>query len=351
MHIHHSRRQFILRSGTVVIGAALPLSAADQFTQGMKTIQLIQATQSMKTITHYEVIIIGGSYSGLAAAMALGRAMRRVLVIDSGMPCNRQTPQSHNFLTQDGTSPHDIAALARLQVAAYSTVEFLNDLVVHGTHTSQGFDIQTQSGMLFTAQKLIMATGIQDRMPPIIGFSECWGKSVLHCPYCHGYEVRKKRTGIIGNGDSGYEMAKLIHHWASESIIFTQGKASFTTEQWAALDRHSIQVDERKINAIEHTGGYAQSVKFVGGETMKISVLYSRLPFTQQCKLPQELGCMFTEEGYISVDAMQRTTIPGLYACGDNSSRMRTVAGAIATGTTAGMMLNKELIEEQFTTF
>jgi len=227
----------------------------------------------------------------------------------------------------------------------------LNDLVVHSTQTSQGFDIQTQSGMLFTAQKLIIATGIQDRMPPIIGFSECWGKSVLHCPYCHGYEVRKKRTGIIGNGDSGYEMAKLIQHWASESIIFTQGKASFTTEQWAALDRHSIQVDERKINAIEHTDGYAQSVKFVGGETMKISVLYSRLPFTQQCKLPQELGCMFTEEGYISVDAMQRTTIPGLYACGDNSTRMRTVASAIATGTTAGMMLNKELIEEQFTTF
>lgn len=339
MQTHLTRRKFILQSGAAVIGAALPLSF------------VTQSTESMRKATKYDVIIIGGSYSGLAAAMALGRALRRVVVIDSGEPCNRQTPHSHNFLTQDGSSPHDISMLAKQQVAAYDTVEFLNDLVVQGERSAQGFEIQTKSGAVLTAQKLIFATGIQDVMPLIEGFSECWGKSVLHCPYCHGYEVRGVPTGIIGNGESGFEMAKLIHHWASDCTIFTQGKATFTPEQLSALERHSIRVDERKIEVIQHTSGFVHSLDFEGGATMPIDVLYSRLPFTQHCNLSELLGCTLTEDGYIAVDAMQSTTIPGIYACGDNSTRMRTVASAIATGTTAGMMLNKELIEEQFTTF
>lgn len=329
MQTHLTRRKFILQSGAAVIGAALPLSF------------VTQSTESMRKATQYDVIIIGGSYSGLAAAMALGRAMRRVVVIDSGVPCNRQTPHSHNFLTQDGSSPHDISMLAKQQVAAYDTVEFLNDLAVHSEHTAHGFEIQTKTGVILTAQKLIFATGIQDNMPQIEGFSECWGKSVLHCPYCHGYEVRGVPTGIIGNGESGFEMAKLIHHWASDCTIFTQGKATFTPEQLSALERHSIQVDERKIEVIQHTGGYVHSLVFEGGATMPIHVLYSRQHFTQHCNLPELLGCTLTEDGYLAVDAMQRTTIPGIFACGDNSTRMRTVANAIAAGTTAGMMLTK----------
>ena len=145
-----------------------------------------------------DVIIVGGSYSGLAAGMALGRALRQVLIIDSGKPCNRQTPYSHNFITQDGKTPEEIATLARQQVEKYDTVTFFNGLATNGAKTENGFEIQTASGETFSAKKLIFATGIKDIMPDIEGYAECWGISVLHCPYCHGYEVRNVKNRHFG---------------------------------------------------------------------------------------------------------------------------------------------------------
>ena len=141
----------------------------------------------------YDVIIIGGSYSGLAAGMALGRALRNVLIIDSGNPCNKQTPHSHNFLTNDGKSPAEIAGVAKEQLRIYGTVRLINGLAMTGIKTETGFKIQVQSGETFSSKKLVFATGIKDIMHDIPGFAECWGISVLHCPYCHGYEVRNAR--------------------------------------------------------------------------------------------------------------------------------------------------------------
>src|SRR5215210_2082005 len=150
---------------------------------------------------HFDVIIVGGSYSGLAAGMALGRALRKVLIIDDGKPCNRQTPFSHNFLTNDGNSPTEIAALANLQVRRYETVKFFEGLATSGIKTENGFEIQVASGETFAAKTLIFATGIIDVLPDIDGLAACWGISVIHCPFCHGYEVRNEKTGILGNGD------------------------------------------------------------------------------------------------------------------------------------------------------
>src|SRR5687767_8830866 len=154
---------------------------------------------------NFDVIIIGGSYAGLSAAMALGRALRNVLIIDSGKPCNRQTPHSHNFITQDGNSPKQIASVAKEQVAKYNTVEFLDGLATTATKTEKGFEVSTQSGQQFFTKKIILATGLKDNMPAIPGFAECWGITVIHCPYCHGYEVRNVKTGVLGNGDFGVE--------------------------------------------------------------------------------------------------------------------------------------------------
>src|SRR5690606_408454 len=137
---------------------------------------------------NFDVIIIGGSYAGLSSAMTLGRALRNVLMIDSGKPCNRQTPHSHNFITQDGEEPGTIAEKAKAQVLKYDTVKFLNDLAVSGKKTENGFVIATETGKEFATKKLVFATGVKDIMPGIKGFSECWGISVIHCPYCHGYE-------------------------------------------------------------------------------------------------------------------------------------------------------------------
>jgi len=296
----------------------------------------------------YEVIIIGGSYAGLAAAMALGRALRNVLIIDSGTPCNRQTPQSHNFLTQDGIPPHQIAAIAKQQVLNYSTVNFVNDIAIQGVRTAIGFEIHTKNSGIFLSDKIIFASGISDIMPAIEGFAECWGISVLHCPYCHGYEVRNMPTGILGNGDAGFEMAKMIYNWTKEIVLFTNGIAAFTKEQIDILQSRQIKIEERSILKIEHTKGVIENIVFKDGVRASIKALYARLPFVQHSDIPTQLGCAFTEEGYIYADTMQKTNIYGVFVCGDNSSKIRTVANAVSSGTTAAIMLNKELIDESF---
>lgn len=297
---------------------------------------------------HFEVIIVGGSYSGLAAGMALGRALRRVLIIDSGNPCNRQTPHSHNFLTQDGNTPGHIAKIARQQVASYDTVIFCHDLATKGTKTENGLEIQTASGEKFSGKKIIFATGINDQMQNTPGFAECWGISVLHCPYCHGYEVRNEKTGILGNGEYGFEFSTLISNWTKDLTLYTNGKSTLTQDQTSKLEKHNINIVQKEIEELEHVDGYIQKIIFKDGTIAFAKALYTKVPFEQQCKIPELLGCQLTEEGYINIDPFQKTTVQGIFACGDNTSRLRTVANAVAMGTTAGIMANKELIFEEF---
>ncbi|MBN9286210.1 MULTISPECIES: NAD(P)/FAD-dependent oxidoreductase [unclassified Flavobacterium] len=302
----------------------------------------------MKKNSVFDVIIIGGSYSGLAAAMALGRALKNVLVIDSGLPCNRQTPHSHNFLTQDGRTPKEIAAIAKQQVAVYDTVSFVAGKAVSGEKKANGFSIQTESGEIWQASQLIFATGIRDVLPAIKGIAESWGISVLHCPYCHGYEVRNRKTGIIGNGEVAFEQAKLIANWTKELTVFTNGAATFTGIQRDKLAQHGISIEEKELVALEHTNGQVRNVVFADHSKKAVDVLYIRSPFEQHCGIPEMLGCELTEEGYLKTDASQETTVSGIYACGDNASRMRTVANAVATGTAVGMGLSRKMIMEQF---
>src|SRR5690606_25607991 len=148
-----------------------------------------------------DVVIIGGSYAGLSAAMALGRSMREVLVIDSGKPCNAQTPHSHNFLTQDGRTPYEIAAIGRDQLSAYPSVKIVNDIATSGRRTDSGFAIDLASGETVSARKLIFTTGVRDQLPTIPGVDECWGISVIHCPYCHGYEYWRQQTSVLADGE------------------------------------------------------------------------------------------------------------------------------------------------------
>ncbi len=302
----------------------------------------------MKAEKHFDVIIVGGSYSGLAAAMALGRSLREVLIIDSAKPCNRQTPHSHNFLTQDGKTPKEISTLAKEQVQKYDTVTFINGVATKGGKLENGFEIEIESGETFWARKIIFATGIKEQMPAISGYADCWGISVLHCPYCHGYEVRNKKTGIFANGDFGFDFSKLISNWTQDLTLYTNGKSTLTAEQTAKLSCHSIQIVEKEIEKLEHVNGYIQQIIFKDGSSALCEALYGHNSFEQHCGIPQQLGCDFTDEGYIKVDPLQKTSIDGVFACGDNVSRMRTVANAVSMGATAGMMLNKELIFESF---
>jgi thioredoxin reductase len=296
----------------------------------------------------FDVIIVGGSYSGLSAGLALGRALRKVLIIDSGKPCNAQTPHSHNFITQDGQTPKEISTRARQQVEKYKTVEFYDGLAIRGTKTDNGFEITTQSGDNFKAKKLIFATGIGDIMPDIQGLAACWGISIIHCPYCHGYEVRNEKTGIFGNGDYGFDFSRMIANWTKDLTLFTNGKSTLTKEQTEKLEKHNIRIVEAGIERFEHRNGYVENIIFKDNTKAPIKAIYTKLPFVQHSDIPSKLGCELTEQGYIKVDMLQKTTIHGVFACGDNTTPMRSVSNAVAMGTLSGAAVNREIIEEEF---
>ena len=296
----------------------------------------------------YEVIIIGGSYAGLAAAMALGRSLRKVLVIDAGKPCNRDTPHSHNFLTQDGKTPAEIAAISRKQVEAYESISFFSDIAVNGKAIENGFEILTEKGNKFVGKKLIFATGIKDILPAIPGLESCWGKSVIHCPYCHGYEVRNQATGILANGDFGFEFGKMISNWTKDLTLFTNGKSTLTVEQASLLQRKNIKIIETELAEIKHQNGQLEKILLADGNTFTLKAMYAKPDFEQSTSIITSLGCGLKTNGYVEVDQMQKTTVPGIYACGDNTNMFRSVAFAVSSGTMAGAACNKELIEEEF---
>ena len=295
----------------------------------------------------YDVIIIGGSYAGLSAAMSLGRSLRDTLVIDGDNPCNKHTPHSHNFLTRDGETPQALHSKALEQVLNYKTVEFMSGYATGVSRSSSGYTIQTEHGESYNARKLIFATGVKDILLPIQGFEACWGISILHCPYCHGYEVRGKRTGIFASGNGGFGFSKIISNWTSDIVLFTNGPAELTAEQTEILNRKKVDVIEMPVASIAHEIGYVQHVILENGDKVPVSALYYSPECVQQSDLPKELGCELNEHGLIQVDLFQKTSVSGVYAAGDNSSTGRSVSGAVASGSLAGMMLNKELIEEE----
>ncbi len=296
----------------------------------------------------YEIIIIGGSFAGMQAGMTLGRSLRKALIIDSGLPCNRQTPHSHNFITHDGKKPAQLAAEARQQVMQYPTVEWLNGLAVSGAVLHDGFAITMQTGEVFTADRLLFATGVKDNLLPLPGFAECWGISVVHCPYCHGYENRHQPTGILTNGDMAFHYAALISQLTSHLTIYTNGPSTLSPEHTQLMQQNNIPVVTREIKELLHNNGHLQGLAFVDGSTVALPTLYARAPFEQHCAIPQQLGCALTDTGLLLADNFFQTTVPGVYAAGDCMSPMRAVANAVAGGLSAGAFINRELTEKAF---
>lgn len=297
---------------------------------------------------HFDVVIIGGSYAGLSAAMALGRSLRNVLVIDSGKPCNIQTPHSHNFLTQDGQTPSEIARIALEQVKRYETVTFVQDTAIQASKMENGFEVKTVNKAVFTAKKIIFASGLKEIFPDIAGYAACWGISVLHCPYCHGFEVKGQNTGLIGNGETGYELVKLISNWSDKLTLFTNGKSTLTAQQREKIESKSVKIIETEISEFKHTKGKIEDLILKDDTQISVDVLYARPKTVQHSDIPSELGCSLNEMGNIIVDSFQKTNVPGVFACGDNSIFGRSVAMAVASGSMTGAFLNRELIEETF---
>ncbi len=300
-----------------------------------------------KSTTIYDTIIIGGSYAGLSAALALGRSLRKTLVLDNGQPCNAPTPHSHNFLTQDGHTPGQISKTAREQVQLYPSVSFAYELAITGIKQNEIFAIGTDKGSQYRGRKLIFATGLQDLMPDIPGFEACWGKSVIHCPYCHGYEVKGKKTAIIADEAKAMHYAWLIRNWTSDLTLLTHGKSKLNEKEKQQLANNKITLIETPIKELIHKEGYLEEVIFSDDTSHSFNALYSAPDYTQKCNIPEQLGCTLTDEGLLTVDATLQTNVPGVFACGDCAHR-RAVSIAVSTGSMAGIMANHQLLDDEF---
>lgn len=291
----------------------------------------------------FDVIIIGGSIAGLSAAMTLARSLRNILIIDKGTPCNMQTPHSHNFITQDGKTPSEIIEIAKMEVLKYPTVTYENGKAVNITTNDNGFTVETETDS-FDAGKVLLATGLIDKTPEIPGFSECWGISILHCPYCHGYEVREKKTAIFANGEAAYHLGMLINHWTKDITAVTNGISELRNEEAEKLKDLNISVIENEVEAFIHTNGRLEKIQFKDGTYFPVNVMYASVPFEQQSELAEILGCKITSHGHIDIDDEQRTSIKGIYAAGDCTAQHRAISVASASGTRAGFTINSEMI-------
>lgn len=289
----------------------------------------------------YDTIIIGGSYAGLSAALALGRSLRCVLVIDGGEPCNRFAAHSQNFITQDGRPPHQIVADAKAQIKRYDTVYFTTDTAVEMRGKNDAFVITTASGTDYKGRKLLFATGLHDTLPDLPGVRACWGNTIIHCPYCHGYEVKQRPTAIFSNNEHAPFMVRLIGNWTDELTLLTDGPATFDT---AAIIAAGISVDERPLEAVAHDQGRLKQVQFKTGKPLSVAAMYLQPAVAQKCLLPEAHGAATDEQGFLVVNNAYETTLEGIYAAGDCTSSFRSVANAVAQGNLAGAMINHALL-------
>lgn len=237
---------------------------------------------------------------------------------------------------------------AKEQLDQYKTIQHYSGVAESGKKTVDGFEIKTASGKKFSGKKIIFATGVRDVMPDINGFADCWGISIIDCPYCHGYEVRNETTGIIGNGDAGFELSKEIYNWTKNLTLFTNGKSSLSEEQVKKLKQKHISIVETEIQEFVHNNGQLQQVVLTGGTKVAMKAVYAKPLYEQHCAIPQTLGCGLTESGHVKVDMFQKTTVEGVFACGDNATPLRSLSNTVAMGTTAGAMANKALVAEEF---
>ncbi|KGB93874.1 NAD(P)/FAD-dependent oxidoreductase [Burkholderia cepacia] len=297
--------------------------------------------------SHHEVIVIGGSFAGLSAAMQLARARRRVLVIDAGRPRNRFAEHAHGFFGQDGKPPAQIVAEASAQLAAYPTVQRVDGEVRTAERGADGrFDVTLADGRHASADRLILATGIRDELPALPGLAERWGISVLHCPYCHGYEVGGQRLGVLATHPLSVHQAILIPDWGPTSW-FTQGVVEANEEEAALLAARGVRIERSPVVEILGDAPHIDALRLADGQVVPIDALFIGARTTMASELAQQLGCAFDEGPLgpaIRVDTWKQTSVAGVYAAGDASSLMTNATFASASGVAAGVSAHRSLI-------
>ena len=305
---------------------------------------------TMKT-EPFDAVVIGGSFAGLAAALQLARARRRVLVVDAGRPRNRFAKESHGFLGQDGASPADILSSARSQLRRYRTLELCEGEATDARAAEHGFDVALASGESLRARRLVLATGVVDELAPIPGLRELWGRHVLHCPYCHGYEVSGERLGVLAIAEPSVHQALLLPDWSDDVTLFTNGTVEPTAEQREALASRGVRIDPRRVAEIVTDGERLVGVRVAGGsrpdgEVVALDALFTGSRLRMASPIAERLGCAFDDGPFgpaIRTDARKATTVSGVYAAGDAARVQHTVSYAVADGVMAGISAHQSL--------
>ena len=293
----------------------------------------------------HDAIIVGGSFAGLAAGTYLARARRSVLVIDTRRPRNRFSAVSHGFLGQDGSDPRAILAAAREQLLAYPTARIIDDEALEAQVRGGGFSVRLAGGAEMEARKLILAFGLRDLLPDVPGVEERWGASVLHCPYCHGFEYSDRPLGVLYRSPLSVHQAQLIAEWGP-TTLYLNG-AALDEGDAEKLAARGVAVEAAPVQALAGEGLTLSAVELAGGRTSAIAALYVAPETRLASPLGHQLGVQIDDGPLgpvIRTDGDKMTTVPGLYAAGDIAKVPHSVSWAVADGVTAGTSAHRALV-------
>jgi len=295
----------------------------------------------------YDALVVGGSFAGLSAAMQLARARKKVCVVDAGAPRNRFAAAAHGFFGQDGVPPLKMIAEARAKLLAYPNVAFIEGSVV-GARADEagGFIASLDSDRQLSAGKLMLAFGVHDGFPDIAGVRERWGASVLHCPYCHGYEFSGRRLGVLIEAPHPPDHAMLIAEWG-QATLFLNGNHTVDDEAHARLQARGVAIEPGRIAALEGPGRDLSGVRLDDGRLVPIDAMFMAPRTRPGSPLAGQLGCAFDDGPFgpvIRTDAMKMTTVPGVFAAGDAAMMMHNATLASADGVMAGTSMHRAMV-------
>lgn len=295
----------------------------------------------------YDVIIVGGSFAGLAAAIYLGRAHRSVCVIDARQPRNRLANESHGFFAQDGSEPGAILDTMRRQISAYPTVHFINEAAIDARKDSGDIKVALAGGSIVAGSRLLLAFGVSDILPDIPGLSERWGKTVLHCPYCHGYEVSGQRLGVLNVSTMSLQQALLVSDWGP-TTFYTNG-ADLDGTGLEQLQRRNIEIERDPVAGLVGEQLMLSAIQFKDGGLRPLEALFISPQVALNSRIADQIGCGLQNGPngqFIVVDGTMMTTVQGVYAAGDIARITHNITFACADGVAAAMAIHRLLVLE-----
>lgn len=300
---------------------------------------------------NYDVAIIGGGAAGLSAAQALGRSRRSVVVIDAGEPRNAPAAAMHNFLSRDGMNPLELLKEGRAELVKYG-VEVIHTRALDSRRSDAGFTITLGNGMEVAARRLILATGLKDQLPDIAGLAEHWGNDVLHCPYCHGWEVNDLRLGVVDSAMAMHQ-APMFTQWSTHVTLFKDPNKVLAAEELEQLEALGVEVVEAVVTAVLGEAGSVQGVELSDGTQREIDALVIMPTFDVDVSCVKSLGLVTQEHvsgigRHVPVDDGGQTDVPGLWLAGNVANPMAQVIMAAADGLGMGLRVNADLMQEEF---